>query len=41
LLEQREQDVKSLLRLEQKLSEIQASHPDAGHGRSTEQTAAR
>jgi hypothetical protein len=40
LLEQREQDVKSLLRLEQKLSEIQASHRDAGHGHNTEQMAA-
>jgi hypothetical protein len=39
LLEQREQDVKSLLRLEQKLNEIQANHPDAGSGRSTAQAA--
>jgi hypothetical protein len=31
LLEQREQDVKSLLRLEQKLNEIQATHAEAGH----------
>jgi hypothetical protein len=39
LLEQREQAVKSLLRLEQKLNEIQANHPDAGSGRSTAQAA--